>query len=144
MSDSRGLSVDTGINIPPEVVERLKEQVKEARERERFYAHQATEIERKLQAIETLAPELFDDKSPVHVDLTNKITAPSKSLVEAVVKAVDNAKGEHLEPKEIRKMVHEQGDGSLITNENYLYTAIKRAADQGRIDRKGGSYVWSL
>ncbi len=56
----------------------------------------------------------------------------SRSLYDAIVKIVDEALVP-LTPKEIRAAIAKTSDASLITSENYLYTAIKRAADKGQI-----------
>ena len=136
-------SSSLGFEIPRETVERLKASYQHAREQEQFYDELASDIDRKLTAIRQLAPHLFEEQSVARPLNLDEPLGTSKTLIDAVVKAVDKSPSV-LSPKGIREAVHAQGDGDLITNENYLYTAIKRAADQGRIDRTNGGYCAAL
>ena len=104
------------------------------------------ELERRIDAIRILAPQFFvEDRATIQFELdggsdNDPPKGQSRTLVEAVIKAVENA-STPLSPKDIRKAVKAQGDGHLIANENYIYTAIKRAADNSSIAKIGDGYV---
>lgn len=108
-----------------------------------------TDMDRRIDAVRILAPQFFqEDRATGQFELTggSNDDAPkgqSATLIEAVIKAVANSPAP-LSPKAIREAVKMQGDGHLITNENYIYTAIKRAADNNHIFKIGDSYAASL
>jgi hypothetical protein len=137
---------DLGFEIPADAVKKLQDEEREARDSARRFTEIAEDRARKLDAIRQLAPHLFPPERTamdVILDSAQKLGAvhggTSTTLIDAVVKAVTESE-RPLGPKGIRSAVIAQGDAHLITNENYIYTAIKRATDNGRIRKEGGFY----
>lgn len=101
-------------------------------------------VTRQLEAVETLAPHLVAARPPEQRPLpqleAEDETGGSVSLIEAVAKAVRESP-RPLTPAHIRRQIERQGDGRLLTSQNYLYTAIKRVVARGDIVRmRDGTY----
>jgi hypothetical protein len=70
-----------------------------------------------------------------------QVAAPlSASLSAAIQRVVSQAAGP-LTPKAIRNAIVHSPDAALIGSENYIYTAIARAAAKGEIIKTGDGYA---
>lgn len=101
-------------------------------------------LTRQLEAVETLAPHLMASSAPEQPNLPQmepeQKPEGSSSLVEAVLRAVRGS-NRPIVPSQIRQQIERQGDGHLLSSQNYLYTAIKRVAERGDIIRANdGTY----
>lgn len=93
-----------------------------------------------------LAKKLRGDPTPVQKPVhTPRVSTPrsGRTLYDAIVDVVGKS-SEPMTPKMIREAILKSEDASLISSENYLYTAIKRVADKGDIFKEGRGYVQSL
>lgn len=84
------------------------------------------ELTRKLEAA-----AVFMDVASVLADESKApdLAGESRTLVDAIVRVV-LASSEPMSPKMIRNAIAHSADAALMSSENYLYTAIKRAADK--------------
>jgi hypothetical protein len=130
--------------ITPSFVQSLRDnRVRLAREIEERQV-ELMSITRQLEAVEILAPHLVNssvpDQRPFPQLEAEEEQTGSSSLIEAVSKAVRESE-RPLAPAQIRKQIQRQGDGHLLSSQNYLYTAIKRVAEKGEIVRsRDGTY----
>jgi hypothetical protein len=104
-------------------------------------------LERKLEAAAVLFPDLentepFELRAEPAAEVVpqpqtkDEAHAPGESVTEAITRVLATA-NRSLAPIEIRAALHKDG---LQLSENYLYTAIKRAANRGKIQRYGKKY----
>lgn len=132
---------DSEITISQQTVADLLHERVRVREDINHLSEKLGEIDRQVDALKVLAPQFFDAKKHTRqLALDGVASEKSESLIDAIEKAVLNG-GYAMSPKEIRAAVKTQGDGDLITNDNYIYTAIKRLADAQRIEKLGDGYV---
>lgn len=134
MSDIQNSSLPTPDQIRAWEVERDK-QMGIAGEATRI----ATALSRMIDAASALSGGSKEIAHPVTPDgkvlAAESVGKPqSRSLYDAIVKVVTTAQLP-LAPRDIRQALLAGPDASLVTSENYLYTAIKRVADKGLIVR---------
>jgi len=95
----------------------------------------AAELRRKLDAAAVFMPQAQIEPPQQAALFQDAIT-----LVDVIEMAVKEAPGP-LTPKAIRNAIRHGPHSALLTSENYLYTAIKRVADKGKIIKGDRGYV---
>lgn len=134
------LSLD--IHIPQSVVDELQAEARAKRSESNRLAREAEEIERNFEAIRVLKPEMFP-ATVVHV-LRPTAAVPSepkkKTLGDVIVQVLEEAT-RPLAPSEIRRALTDKGMSDMLNSENYLYTALKRLIDHGRVVKFGDGYT---
>ena len=93
------------------------------------------ELTRKLEAAAVFMPEAAAPEPS-----SQRGGASLYDAIEAVVGKAPRP----MSPKAIRNAITHSPYAGLLTSENYLYTAIKRVADKGKIVKQGDGYVLAL
>lgn len=99
----------------------------------------AARLRRLLEAAAIFMPD--EPLTPLASELV-KVGEPTPTISDFIERLVQEAT-RPLTPKDIRRELKRLHPG-LLSNDNYLYTAIKRLADKHRITKEGDGYVPGL
>jgi hypothetical protein len=120
-------------------VMRWREELSEAQHIIVDQQERAAKLLRKLEAAAVFMPA---EEMPPGVRPGSGATVDkSATLYDAIVKVVLAAHNTPMSPKMIRNAIAHSPDADLLSSENYLYTAIKRAVDKDLLAREGKGYV---